>query len=341
MINVSIIGSSGYAGIELFRILNKHPEVKIINIISQTYQGKEIGELYPQFRHLKGIKFTWKNYREIAKESDLVFTATPHKVAMEFAEELYNEGVVLVDLSADFRFEDYKIFEKWYKVEHKSKNLLSHITYGLPEIYKDKIKDANLIGNPGCYPTASILGLAPLMKNHLIEPNSIIIDAKSGTTGAGKKLSPTLHFPERNENFSPYSPVGHRHIPEIEKELEKIAGIKKNSITFTPHLVPMDRGILASIYAKLKNSISQKKLYDIYKDFYKDAYFVRIIDEDILPNTKAVAYTNFCDIGLRVDERTGRVIIFSAIDNLIKGASGQAVQNMNIRFEFKEETGLL
>ncbi len=339
MIKVSIIGSSGYAGIELFEILRKHKEVEIINLISKTYQGKKIGELYPKYRDIN-LEFTWKDYKEVAKESDVVFTATPHKVAMEFAKELYNEGTVLIDLSADFRFEDYKVFEKWYKVEHKSKELLDKTVYGLPELYKEEIKRSDLIGNPGCYPTASILGLAPLLKHHLIDEESIVIDAKSGTTGAGKKLSEKLHFPERNENFSPYSPILHRHIPEIEKELSKICGKNDIKITFTPHLVPMDRGILVSIYAKLIKNISQKEIDEIYKEFYKDAYFVRIIEEG-LPDTKAVSYTNFCDIALRVDERTGRILVFSAIDNLIKGASGQAVQNMNIRFGLPEETSLL
>ncbi len=341
MIKVSIIGSSGYAGIELFRILRKHPEVKLVNLVSKTYQGRTIGELYPQYRNLEDIKFTWKDYREIAKESDVVFTATPHKVAMEFAKELYDGGTVLIDLSADFRFENYETFEKWYKVEHKSKELLQYTVYGLPELYKEEIRGAKLIGNPGCYPTASILGLAPLIKYELIEPDSIVIDAKSGTTGAGKKPSERLHFPEMNENFSPYSPVMHRHIPEIEKELSKIGRKKDITVTFTPHLIPMDRGILSSIYVKLKAKYPQEKLYKIYREFYKDAPFVRIVNEELLPNTKAVSYTNFCDIGLRVDERTNRAIIFSAIDNLIKGASGQAIQNMNIRFGFPEELGLL
>ncbi len=340
MIKVSVIGSSGYAGIELFEILRKHPKVEIVNLVSKTFKGKNIGELYPRYRHLKDLKFTWKEYKEIAKESDVVFTATPHKVAMEFAKELYSKDLVLIDLSADFRFEDYRLFEEWYKVEHKSKELLDKTVYGLPELYGEKIKKANLIGNPGCYPTASILGLAPLLRHHIIDESTIVIDAKSGTTGAGKKLSERLHFPERNENFSPYSPVLHRHIPEIEKELSKISGKSDVKITFTPHLVPMDRGILVSMYAKLIKELSQEKLYEIYREFYRDAYFVRIV-EDSLPDTKAVFYTNFCDIALRVDVRTKRVIVFSAIDNLIKGASGQAVQNMNIRFGLSEETGLV
>jgi N-acetyl-gamma-glutamyl-phosphate reductase len=340
MINVSIIGSSGYAGIELFKILKNHPEVNIVNLVSKTFQGKEIGELYPKYRNLKNMKFVWKDYKDIAKESKLIFTATPHKVAMEFAKELYKEGVVLIDLSADFRFEDYKVFERWYKVEHKSKELLPNTVYGLPELYREKIKNANLIGNPGCYPTASILGLAPLIKHKLINTESIIIDAKSGTTGAGKKLSESLHFSERNENLSPYSPTGHRHIPEIEKELCKIGNLDNINITFTPHLVPMDRGILTTIYARLTNNYSEEKIYDIYKEFYSEAYFVRIVEENLLPDTKSVTGTNFCDIAIRIDKRTNRIIVFSAIDNLIKGASGQAVQNMNIIFGFKEELSL-
>ena len=282
----------------------------------------------------------WKEYEEVAKESDVIFTATPHKVAMEFAKELYKERVILIDLSADFRFEDYKIFEEWYKVEHKSKELLDKTVYGLPELYKKEIGKTNIIGNPGCYPTASILALAPLINNNIIDIDNIIIDAKSGTTGAGKKLSETLHFPERNENLSPYSPVGHRHTPEIEKELCKIGHLDNINITFTPHLIPMDRGILTTIYAKLAYNNTEEKLYEIYKEFYKEAYFIRLT-EDRLPDTKSVMGTNFCDIAIRIDKKTKRIIIFSAIDNLIKGASGQAVQNMNIRLGLDEKMGLI
>lgn len=340
MIKVSIIGSSGYVGIELFRILKNHPHVKIVNLVSKTFQGKKIGELYPKYRNLTDIEFVWKEYEEVAKESDVIFTATPHKVAMEFAKELYKERVILIDLSADFRFEDYKIFEKWYKVEHKSKELLDKTVYGLPELYKKEIGKTNIIGNPGCYPTASILALAPLINNNIIDIDNIIIDAKSGTTGAGKKLSETLHFPERNENLSPYSPVGHRHTPEIEKELCKIGHLDNINITFTPHLIPMDRGILTTIYAKLAYNNTEEKLYEIYKEFYKEAYFIRLT-EDRLPDTKSVMGTNFCDIAIRIDKKTKRIIIFSAIDNLIKGASGQAVQNMNIRLGLDEKMGLI
>ena len=340
MIKVSIIGSSGYVGIELFRILKNHPHVKIVNLVSKTFQGKKIGELYPKYRNLTDIEFVWKEYEEVAKESDVIFTATPHKVAMEFAKELYKERVILIDLSADFRFEDYKIFEKWYKVEHKSKELLDKTVYGLPELYKKEIGKTNIIGNPGCYPTASILALAPLINNNIIDIDNIIIDAKSGTTGAGKKLSETLHFPERNENLSPYSPVGHRHTPEIEKELCKIGHLDNINITFTPHLIPMDRGILTTIYAKLTYNNTEEKLYEIYKEFYKEAYFIRLT-EDRLPDTKSVMGTNFCDIAIRIDKKTKRIIIFSAIDNLIKGASGQAVQNMNIRLGLDEKMGLI
>ena len=340
MIKVSIIGSSGYVGIELFGILKNHPHVKIVNLVSKTFQGKKIGELYPKYRNLTDIEFVWKEYEEVAKESDVIFTATPHKVAMEFAKELYKERVILIDLSADFRFEDYKIFEKWYKVEHKSKELLDKTVYGLPELYKKEIGKTNIIGNPGCYPTASILALAPLINNNIIDIDNIIIDAKSGTTGAGKKLSETLHFPERNENLSPYSPVGHRHTPEIEKELCKIGHLDNINITFTPHLIPMDRGILTTIYAKLTYNNTEEKLYEIYKEFYKEAYFIRLT-EDRLPDTKSVMGTNFCDIAIRIDKKTKRIIIFSAIDNLIKGASGQAVQNMNIRLGLDEKMGLI
>ncbi len=341
MLKVSIIGSSGYAGIELFRLLYNHPKVKIKYLISRTFKGKSIGDVYPKYRNLKDIKFTFLDYKEVAKESQLIFTATPHKVAMEFAEELYNDSVVLIDLSADFRFKDYKIFEKWYKVEHKSKNLLKYTVYGLPELHKKDIKNANLIGNPGCYPTASILGLAPLVKEKIIDPSSIIIDAKSGATGAGKTLRESLHYPERNENLSPYSPTMHRHIAEVETELSLLYEQNQIKLTFTPHLISMNRGILNTMFANLTKEIKESEIYNLYKEFYKDEPFVRIVEPPILPDIKAVSYTNYCDIGIRIDERTGRIIVFSAIDNLIKGASGQAVQNMNIRFGFPEEEGLI
>jgi len=338
MIKASIIGISGYGGIELFRILRQHKNIEIVNIYSESNKNEIIGKLYPQFSHID-MKCVDKTPEEITKESDVIFTAVPHggaSLPYTLLSKKYNKKII--DLSAEFRLKDPIIYEKWYGNKVEDKELLKEAVYGLPELHKDQIKKSWLIANPGCYTTASILANAPLVKNKVIDLDSIIIDAKSGISGAGKKPRADLHFPELDESFYPYSVTTHRHTPEIEQELTNLLN-RKIEITFTPHLVPMVRGIIATSYSKLKdNNITEEKLYTLYRDFYKEAPFVRVIDN--IPNTKWVATSNFIDIAIRIDKRTNNVIVISALDNLIKGASGQAIQNMNIMFDEKEDEAL-
>jgi len=324
---VSVIGATGYTGAELVRILSRHPEVELVSITSQTFAGKKISEIYPFL------------IDKIASSSSFVFTALPHKTSMEIVGELYLRGKRVVDLSADFRLKDPALYEKWYGVSHSKRKLLHEAVYGLPELYREKIREARLVANPGCYPTSIILALAPLLKSHLIKEESIIVDAKSGVTGAGRKLTLATHFPEINENFYPYKVEGHRHLPEMEQELSRLAGTQVK-VTFVPHLAPLNRGILSTCYASLKRYTKVEKILRIYRDFYKDEPFVEILEKGKVPRITDVATSNRCRIGLAVDERTDRIIVISAIDNLGKGASGQAVQNMNIMCGFKEDEGL-
>ncbi|MEN2983541.1 MAG: N-acetyl-gamma-glutamyl-phosphate reductase [Dictyoglomaceae bacterium] len=337
-VKVSVLGSTGYTGVELVRILKSHPKVDIIFLTSQSYVGKPFSEVYPHFYGLLDYICEEEKTEEIVEKSDCIFTALPHGHAMNIAKEVFEKDKVIIDLGADFRIKDPQIYEEWYKIEHTAKELLPHAVYGLPEVYRDKIKKSKIIANPGCYPTSIVLALYPLLKENLIEEN-IIIDSKSGVSGAGRSLSLNTHFCEVNENIKAYNILNHRHVPEIEQELSNIAK-KEIKISFTPHLIPINRGILSTIYGKLKKKASYEEILEIYKSFYKNERFIRILPKEILPNTKNVLGTNFCDIGFAIDKRTDRIIIVSVIDNLIKGASGQAVQNMNIIFGFEEDEGL-
>jgi len=334
---VSVIGATGYTGAELVRILSRHPEVELVSITSQTFAGKKISEIYPFLS--TDLVCEELDIDKIASSSSFVFTALPHKTSMEIVGELYLRGKRVVDLSADFRLKDPALYEKWYGVSHSKRKLLHEAVYGLPELYREKIREARLVANPGCYPTSIILALAPLLKSHLIKEESIIVDAKSGVTGAGRKLTLATHFPEINENFYPYKVEGHRHLPEMEQELSRLAGTQVK-VTFVPHLAPLNRGILSTCYASLKRYTKVEKILRIYRDFYKDEPFVEILEKGKVPRISDVATSNRCRIGLAVDERTDRIIVLSAIDNLGKGASGQAVQNMNIMCGFKEDEGL-
>jgi len=334
---VSVIGATGYTGAELVRILSRHPEVELVSITSQTFAGKKISEIYPFLS--TDLVCEELDIDKIASSSSFVFTALPHKTSMEIVGELYLRGKRVVDLSADFRLKDPALYEKWYGVSHSKRKLLHEAVYGLPELYREKIREARLVANPGCYPTSIILALAPLLKSHLIKEESIIVDAKSGVTGAGRKLTLATHFPEINENFYPYKVEGHRHLPEMEQELSRLAGTQVK-VTFVPHLAPLNRGILSTCYASLKRYTEVEKILRIYRDFYKDEPFVEILEKGKVPRISDVATSNRCRIGLAVDERTDRIIVISAIDNLGKGASGQAVQNMNIMCGFKEDEGL-
>ncbi len=340
MINVGIIGATGYAGEELIDILLRHPDVRITNISAKIDNPQLISDIFPKFKDRINLICAQPNVKEITSTCDIVFLALPHTVSMEIAPLLLKAGKKVIDLSADYRLKDTKIYEKFYNSKQKDKLHLTEAVYGLPEIYRPKIKNARIIANPGCYPTVSILALAPLVALGLIEPHSIIIDAKSGVTGAGRKIAEGFLFSEINEDFKAYKVNSHQHAPEIDQELSKLAG-QKVGVIFVPHLLPLSRGILATIYAKKTQSAKRKaqNLVRLYKNFYKKEPFVRIRDEGDSPRIKDVARTNFCDIGIKDNSET--VIIIAAIDNLLKGAAGQAVQNMNIMYKFPEYTALL
>lgn len=340
MINAAIVGATGYAGEELIDILLRHPQIRITNISAKVDKPKDISDIFPKFKGRIGLVCKEPDLGEIADKADVVFLALPHTVSMEIVPVLLKAGKRVIDLSADYRLRNIKVYEKFYNTKHKDKPSLSIGIYGLPEIYRLKIRGAQLIANPGCYPTASILALAPVVSLNLAELGSIIIDAKSGLTGAGRKLAEGFLFPEANEDFKAYKINAHQHAPEINQELSKLAGEKIN-VTFVPHLLPLNRGILATVYVKKAHSAQRKaqNLISLYKKFYKKEPFVRIREEGDFPRLKDVAGTNFCDIGIK--EENDSVIIIAAIDNLLKGASGQAVQNMNIMYGFSEHAGLL
>lgn len=340
MIKVSIIGATGYTGAELVRLLHKHEHVELKFLTSQTFEGQEYSSVYPNVTGYCTAKCVEGDIPKVVAESDVIFVALPHGHAVGVVREAYAQGKKVIDLGADFRFDEGHIYEMWYKVAHEGKELLSKSVYGLPEINRSKISEASIIGNPGCYPTSVILGLAPALKHKLIEPNSIIIDAKSGVSGAGRKLALTSHYVEVNENVNAYGVGNHRHTPEIEQELGKLAG-ESLTISFTPHLMPMTRGILSTIYASLKENWTTDKIRKIYQEFYQDEPFVHLLQEGQWPHTKWVYGSNNCHLNLLVDPRTNRLVITSAIDNLVKGAAGQAVQNMNLLFDLPETTGLL
>lgn len=338
MIKASVIGGTGYAGQELLRILFRHPEVEVISVGSRSFAGQALKSVYRNYEHITEALCENKNVAELAEDSDVIFMALPHGIASAQVNDDVLSKTKIIDLGADYRLKDVKTYEAWYGVDHKSPDLLKEAVYGLCELHRDAIRSARLLSNPGCYTTCSILSLAPLLANHLVDAKSIIIDAKSGTTGAGRSSSLPYSYCEVNESIKTYKVASHRHTPEIEQELS-LQGGEDVVLTFTPHLVPMNRGILAVSYATLKESVSEAALHQIYRDFYKDEYFVRFTG-DVLPETKWVKGSNYCDIGLKVDARTGRVIVVGAIDNLIKGAAGQAVQNMNLMFGLDEKTGI-
>lgn len=338
-IKVGIIGATGYAGAELVRILSAHPYAELVALTTQSYGGNAFYEVYPYLYKHVAMECREPDLPALVEQADVVFVALPHGHAIPVAREVSARGKKFIDLGADFRFDSSEVYEQWYKVEHTAPELLRQAVYGLPEVHREKIKTASLVGNPGCYPTSVILGLAPLLRSGLVDTGTIVVDSKSGVSGAGRGLSLGTHFAEVNENFRAYNVGMHRHTPEIEQELGKLAG-EEMRISFTPHLVPMNRGILSTIYAQLKREMTLEQVRAVYEEFYRSKYFVRLLPPGILPQTKAVAGSNHCDVVPVVDPRTGRVVVLSAIDNLIKGAAGQAVQNMNLMFGLPETAGL-
>jgi N-acetyl-gamma-glutamyl-phosphate reductase len=337
MMRVAIAGASGYTGIELIRILSQHPQAELTVITSRAQSGQRLDEYYPALKRHCDLTFLESDPDLLAEKADLVFTALPHQAAMDFVPVVLERGLKVVDLSADYRFRDAGVYEAWYQ-SHKTPELLAEAVYGLPELHRDEIRSARLVGNPGCYPTSVILAAAPLLSFGLIHHQSLIADSKSGATGAGRGLALTTHFCEVNEGFRAYKVAEHRHTPEIEQELSRVTG-ETVRITFTPHLVPISRGILSTVYAGLKEGVTPTQVTEAFHSFYANAPFVRLCGSEV-PSTLQVRGSNYCDLGWKVDERTRRIIIVSAIDNLTRGASGQSVCNMNLMCGWPEELGL-
>lgn len=339
MIHVSILGATGYVGLELTRLLYSHPSVHIAHLVSHSQAGQTMGSVYPGLSGRELPVLEELDVESLAKDTDVFFTCLPHGASKEVIPQLFSTGKYIVDMSGDYRYNDASVYEAWYGVRHSSPELLAQSVYGLPELHRESIRKARLIGNPGCYTTCSILGLAPLLKQGCISPHNIIIDAKSGATGAGRGVSQALHFCETNESMKAYKVATHRHTSEIEQELSLLAG-QEILLSFTPHLLPVNRGILATCYANLVKKASAGELISLYRDFYAEEPFVSVLPAGQLPELKHVVGSNSCAIGLVVDERLNRVVVVSCIDNLVKGAAGQAVQNMNLLFGLPETEGL-
>ena len=337
-VRVAVVGGTGYAGFELVALLQQHPKVELIAITSQSYAGQCIDEVFPALRGVSSLVCEPLDLESLVARADCMFVALPHKTAMEVVAPLVRAGKRVVDLSADFRFRDAAVYEQWYQ-EHTAKDLLAEAVYGLPELHRDKIRSARLVGNPGCYPTGVILAAAPLLAAAVLDSDSLIADCKSGVSGAGRTPTLTTHFCETNEGFKAYKVGEHRHTPEIEQELSSLAG-RAIKVVFTPHLVPMSRGILTTLYANLSGRVNDEEIEGFYQKAYGNAPFVRVLNPGQLPSTLHVRGTNYCDIGWRLEPRTGRIIAISAIDNLTRGASGQAICNMNLMFGFDEDEGL-
>ncbi|MBN1546019.1 MAG: N-acetyl-gamma-glutamyl-phosphate reductase [Syntrophaceae bacterium] len=336
---IGVYGASGYTGQELLRLLIRHPEAELVFATSRRFAGQPIFAAHPSLLNLTNLTFLDAPAEEVAQSVDVVFLALPHGTSMEIAPVFFQAGRKVIDLSADFRLVDLATYEQWYG-RHKAPEVVAEAVYGMPELWRDEIKPARFVANPGCYPTSVILGLAPLLGTDWIDRSSIVVDSKSGTSGAGREPQMGSLFCEVDESFKAYKIGGqHRHIPEMEQVLTRLAG-EPVTITFTPHLLPVSRGILSTIYVDLANSYKIDDLLAVYAEFYRNESFVRVFPKGMSPNLLGVRGTNYCDIGVSVDQRTNRVIIVSVIDNLVKGAAGQAIQNMNLICGYPEETGL-
>jgi len=332
----AIVGATGFTGIELTRILSQHPRVELAALTSESKAGQDYASLFPQFRGL--LNQTLISYEDLDPSTlDIVFLALPHRVSMSWVKAHLDWDIPIIDLSGDFRLDDAESYKEWYDKTHVLPDRVGEAAYGLPELHEEAIAKADLIANPGCFPTASILPLAPLMEAGWVDPNMCIIDAKTGVTGAGAKSKPVNHFSSVHDNFKAYGVKTHRHSIEIQQQLNRV-GKTEFSIQFTPHLLPIDRGILSTCYTRPTQSVTDEKLYDLYRDFYQNQPFIRLVDQP--PSLKQVRSSNFCDIYLTFDERTGHVISMGAIDNLVKGAAGQAVHNMNLRLGLSPTDGL-
>lgn len=339
MIKVGVVGATGYAGAELVRILSGHPDATLTILTSRKYKGEKFDRIYPSMAGSVNLTCDEFEADYICEKADVIFMALPHKLPMELVPVLIGRGKKVIDLSADFRFRNVAKYEEYYQ-PHTAPDLIERSVYGLCEIYYDRIKEASLIGNPGCYPTSVLLPLIPLVKNKLIDIHTIVADAKSGVSGAGRSLSLTTHFCEVNESLKAYKVAEHRHNPEME-EILSLEAKQDINITFTPHLIPMTRGMLTTIYADLLKDIGYEDIQNCFSLFYSGSPFIRICSEGNFPDTLHVRGTNYCEIGFKLDFRNNRLILISAIDNLVKGAAGQAVQNMNIMHGLDETKGLM
>lgn len=336
MIKAGIAGASGYTGSELIRFLIQHPDVEITSVTSERAAGQAIESIHPQFRGMKNI--TLSSIKELDTSAlDVLFLALPHRVSMKFVAENHPMKCPVIDLSGDFRLNDADVYECWYGEKHQKPDLLDSAVFGLPELFRNQIKNAKLVSNPGCYPTSAIIPLAPLVKEGFIDTKTVVIDAKSGTTGAGASAKEGTHFPNVHDNFSAYGLKTHRHTPEIEMTIDRFCGVRP-MVQFTPHLLPINRGILTAVYSMPVKDINENKLRELYADVYGNEYFIRLVEQP--PQLKNVRGSNFCDVYVTHDSRTNRIITISAIDNLVKGAAGQAVQNMNILLGLDETAGL-
>ncbi|MFC1698495.1 N-acetyl-gamma-glutamyl-phosphate reductase [Candidatus Omnitrophota bacterium] len=339
MLKVAIVGATGYAGEELLKILVHHPEVEITSLSAKIDKPQKINKIFPELGKELDLVCSEPDFSNIVPNCELVFLALPHRVSMEVAPLFLKAGKKVIDLSADYRIKDAAVYERWYGLKHKSPEYLKAAVYGLPELYQQKIKKANLLANPGCYPTAAILGSLAFLAKGVAERQHIIVDAKTGLSGAGREKEQVL-IPQMKDNFCAYKVDAHQHSPEINQELTNFTGARME-VTFTPHLIPVQRGILSTIYFQLKVALSQQEAQGLYQDFYQDQPFVKVLPEGKFPQLKDVVKTNFCHLGIRVNSDRRIAIVISAIDNLVKGASGQAVQNMNVMYGFAETQGLI
>jgi N-acetyl-gamma-glutamyl-phosphate reductase len=337
-VKVGIVGGTGYTGVELLRILASHPQAEVTMITSRSEEGVALADMFPNLRGVYDLRFSVPDASKL-KTCDIVFFATPHGVAMSMADELTSAGVKVIDLAADFRIEDLDVWSKWYGMEHTEGKLFDKVAYGLPEHFREQIRNAQIIANPGCYPTSVTLGIAPLLKNNLIDVTNIIADGKSGVSGAGRGANVAMLGAEMSESFKAYGVAGHRHLPEMSEKLAQIAD-KPVSLTFVPHLVPMIRGMENTIYATMTEDMSQEELQKLFEETYKEEPFVDVMPAGTLPETRSVKGSNMCRIAVYRPAGSSQVVVTSVIDNLVKGAAGQAVQNMNIMFGLDETLGL-
>jgi N-acetyl-gamma-glutamyl-phosphate reductase len=339
-VKVAVVGATGYAGAELIHVLLNHPHVEVTSLTAKLDEESKICDIFGKFLGKCDLMCKNLDVNEVSKAADIVFLALPHGVSMHYVNDFLKKGIKVIDLSADYRLKSKELYNKWYNRKHTDEANIEKSVYGLPEMYRDEIKGAELVANPGCYPTVSILTTLPVVAKNDIGLSDVIIDAKSGITGAGRKAVLSLHYPEVNESIKAYKINEHQHIPEINQELTNADG-NNFEVSFTPHIVPMNRGILATCYIKYREKLDSHEVHRLYEDYYKDEPFVKVLKQGKLPEVKDVTDTNFCHIGVKVSEDKGLVIAVGVIDNLLKGASGQAVQNMNIMCGFDEKEGLV